>query len=277
MEKNLEEVVKENKELANEYFQYIKLSVKEKRYFEDSLEWYFFRYISPICDRTLLIFGGIISVIVLYLLIVMISGAFPLVVSEPIFINSKDQSIYFSKLVKLKPKKNELNFDPEIKNVDEAVLKYLLSSYISDREGYNFSKAEIEDVNNKFIKIRNNSSSEEYRMFQLSMSKDNPKSPIHDFGKEISKEIDIISVKFIRKKSTTFAEKAMEYVFNNIPTEAEIRFSSITKSSDEYGELKNIKENFVAKVKYEFEGISKDEKSTYIKFLVNKYQLFRVK
>lgn len=277
MEQRLEELRKENNEEAAEYFQFIKSSVNDGSYFKDALNWYFFRYLTPICDRTLLIFGAIIAAVVFYFLLQMIQGAFPLVERIPVFVSAKDQASTFPSIVPLKPKKGTLNYDPAIATVDEAIAKYLLGIYVDDRESYDFSKAEIEDVNRKFARVRNVSSATEYKAFQLTMSKDNPASPIHSFGQNVQRVITIDSVRLIKKEPQDFASKARNFLSNKIPTEAEVRFTAVTRPVvSEESEMKSQKEQYVAKINFEFEGAKKDEKGV-LKFSVNSYKLFKVK
>jgi type IV secretory pathway component VirB8 len=278
MEQKLEEVKKQDHQHVNDYFEFIKESVKDKSYFKDGLNWYFFRYVSPICDRAMLFFGGIISVVVCYFLFQMIQSAFPLIVSEPLFLKAHNQSLYYPKLVRLKPNHNMPNYDANIKTVDEAVLKYLLIIYVQDRENYDFSKAEIEDVNKKFNRIKNNSSIEEYKNYQLIMSKDNPNSPINNFGLNVVKKVVIESFRFIREEPKDFTIMAREYLANKIPTKAELRFLATTKSTSTYGEVQEEKERYLARVDFKFYGIEKDSKdSNSLKFSVNSYKLFKVK
>jgi len=279
MHKKLEEVYKEDNETAKEHLEHIKETVADKSYFKDALDWYFFRYVTAICDRTVLIFGGIIAAVVFYFLIQMIQSAFPLVVKEPIFIRATNQSLYFPNLVHLKPKPEEPGYDPNIKTVDQAVAKYLVGSYVSDREEYDFSKAEIEDVNVKFNRIKNLSSEMEYRKFQLFMSKDNPESPINNFGQPVRRTIEVKSINFISKEPKDFASRALVYLTGKIPSEAEVRLVATVTTINENEEMKVEKQPYLVKLSFTFNGVSRPEKDSLniIKFVVNSYQLFKVK
>lgn len=279
MEQKIEEVKNEDSDQAKEYLDFIKSSVADGSYFKDAINWYYFRYVTPICDRTMLIFGAILAAVVLYFLITMIQGAFPLVVKEPVFIRSKDQSLYFPELVGLKPKVGIQNYDPAIKTVDEAVAKYLVITYVKDRENYDFSKARIEDVNSKFNRIRNISSSDEYRNFQLVMSKDNPNSPIHDFGRDVVKTVKIESVKFAQKEAKNLLQRAHDFLINKVPNQAEIRFTATTRSVSSMGEISEDKQRYLAQITFDFDGVNKDEKNNggVLRFMVNDYKLFKVR
>lgn len=262
----------EESEYSPEYFEFIKSSVQDKTYFKDAMTWYFFRYVNPFCERTVLVFAAILALVVLFFLSQMIQSAFPLVEKIPIIIPSGDQSRYFPNLVPLKSKK-----DTEVQTVDEAVLKYLLSVYINDREGFDYSKSEVMDLNNKFNRLKNTSSDNEYRQFQFFMSKDNPTSPIHQFGKDVVKKIKIESVKFPRVEPKDFAEKAREFLNPKIPTEVEIRFSTQTIEHDIDGLLVgDLKEKFVVKIKFAFSGIVKEKNKAPLDFMVNEYKLYKV-
>jgi type IV secretory pathway component VirB8 len=278
MKHRLSELAQENNEDAKEYFEFIKSSTRDGSYFKDALDWYLFRYVSPICDRTILLFGAIVAAVVLYFLIQLVEGAFPLLVEEPIFIRSYDQTKYFPNLVALKPKKGKEGYDPEVQTVDEAYAKYLLSHYVTSREGYDFSKAEIEDVNKKFNHMRNLSSASEYRNFQAIMSKDNPNSPIRNFGMNVNKTIQIDSVKFYRKEAKDLATKARLYLSNDIPTRADIRFTATIKTFDANNEnVSTQKERYLAKINFTFDGVNKDVKNGPVNFAVNTYTLYKVK
>jgi type IV secretory pathway component VirB8 len=277
MEKRLTELAKENSEEAKEYFQFIKSATRDRSYFNDALDWYLFRYIAPICDRTLLIFGAMIAAVVLYFLIQLVEGAFPLVVQDPIFIRAGDQSREFPSLIQLKPKSGKIGYDPEIRTADESFAKYLLSYYVKNREGYDFSKAEIEEVNKKFNRIRNLSSASEYRNFQTVMNKDNPNSPIRNFGLDIAKTIEIDSVKFSRNDPKDFTTKAREYLSSKIPTAVEIRFTATTKTKNSEEEIKAEKERFLAKINFTFAGIDKDVTNGTVNFAINSYVLYKIK
>lgn len=277
MEKRLSELAQEKNEEAKIYFDFIKASTRNGVYFKDALNWYLFRYVSPICDRTMLIFGAAVAAFVLYFLIQLVQNTFPLVVHTPLFIKSYDQSKYFPQLVALKPRKGQDGYDPDIKTVDEAYAKYLLSYYVKDREGYDFSNAEIDEVNKKFNHMRNLSSANEYRNFQAIMSKDNPNSPIRNFGLNITKTVEIDSVKFSREEPKDLAAKARQYLSNKIPTEAEVRFAITTKVTNDDDTSTSTKERYLAKITFSFDGVNKDSKTGTLNFSVNGYTLFKVK
>jgi type IV secretory pathway component VirB8 len=198
-------------------------------------------------------------------------------VSDPIFIEAGNQAEEFPNLIALKPKKGQPGFDPEIKTVDEAYAKYLISYYIKDREGFDFRSASIEEVNRKINHIRNLSSASEFRNFQNFIDKDNPKSPIRNFGINISKTIEIDSIKFARPNPKDLASMAKVYLSNIIPSEAEVRFTAIIRDGSLGDEIKTSKERYLVKINFTFDGISKDRSNGVINFAVTNYSLYKVK
>jgi type IV secretory pathway component VirB8 len=208
---------------------------------------------------------------VLFYLGEMIQNTFPLQEEFPVVISAKDQSLYYPHLVAIRDKK-----DKEADTVDEAVAKYLVSIYIKDREEYDYSKSDIYEVNKKFTRLRNTSSSSEYRKFQLFMSKDNPASPIYQFGKNVTRKIKIAYVDFKKENAEDFVTQAKSFLHFKLPTEARVRFTAITTRA-KGDDMIETKEDFVVEVGFEFDGASKDENNRKLNFMVNRYKLYKVK
>ena len=257
----------------------MKASIKDGSYFKDAYDWYFFQYLSPICDRTLLVFSGTISAIVIFLLAQMIEQSFPLVEEFPIFYKSKDQAVYIPKLGALKTyyATSDQQDKKEIGRVDEYVARYLLATYVKGREEYDYSKASIAAVNDKFKRIKATSAASEYTKFQTLMSRNNPQSPLKYFGKNIDRKVQIESVKFIRKEPEGFASIAKDFMISDIPTQAEVRFRTTLTNRDAIDESKKyFRQRFLAKINFSFKGIGKNQTGP-VDFVVNKYDLYRVK
>ena len=286
MEKKLEALAKEDKKAVDEYFNFIKQEVSEGKFFKDAVQWYIFRYVSPISDRTFLFLGALLSFIICYIVFNIVMMSFPLVIRDPIIIKAKDQAKYIPKLIPLKPKSSMDSYDPDIRNIDEAVAKYLIKSYVKDREEFDFSKALIEDVNIKFSRIKNSSSSAEFRNFQNFYSEDNLQSPIQNFGKNIFKTIEIYDFRYLRDKPGNYREQFLEYFSIQIPKKAEVRFNAKIHYVDENGEKKFVTEKFLSRVNFTLKPVTKIKESEdkkinpedkKLKFSIESYQLFRIK
>jgi type IV secretory pathway component VirB8 len=264
-------------EVRHEYNEFIKKNVLSGQYFKDGHDWYIFRYVTPICDRAILFIAILILFIVIYTVKIMGDSLFPLVVSQPIFISPKDSTIYQTKIVKLKPRKGEKDFDYEVQTFDESILKYLISNYIINREGFDFKDAKIEDVNKKFSFIKSNSTFREYKNFQSIMSKDNKNSPIHNFGKNVDKSVTIDFIKFKRKEGKNVFEKALFFIANSIPLDAEIEFTTLIKSTNDLGDTKKKYEKYLVRIKYDYQPIFKNDNQSTIGFTVTQYTLYKVR
>lgn len=267
----------EDFEVKAKYNEFIKENITSGQFFKDGRDWYIFRYVNPICDRTSLIIGAIILLITIYLIKNIIDSMFPLVISQPIFVSPRDPTIYQTKIVKLKPKKGEADFDQEVQTVDEAIIKYLLLVYIKDRESFDFSKGETDVVNKKFNRVKTNSTFREYKNFQSIMSKENKDSPIHNFGKNIVKKIFFKSISFKRKEGRNMFEKALFYIANSAPLEAEVTFLAEVKSIDDLGQIEKKYQTYLAKIKYDYTPVYKNDKQPSVAFNVNQYILYKVK
>ena len=264
-------------EARREYNEFIKKNVLSGQFFQDGHDWYIFRYITPICDRALLFVALSILLIVIYTVKIMGDSLFPLVVSQPIFTTPKDPTIYQTKIVKLKPKKGEKNFDQEVQTFDESILKYLISNYVINRESFDFRDAEIEEVNKKFSYIKSNSTFREYKNFQSIMSKDNKNSPIHNFGKNVTKTVNIDFIRFKRKEGKNVFEKALFFIANSVPLDVEIEFTTTVKSTNDLNETKKKYEKYLVKIKYDYQPIFKNDKQSTIGFTVTQYILYKVR
>ncbi len=267
----------DNFEIKMKYNEFVKENITNGQYFKDGRDWYFFRYVNPICDRMTLIIGMTILLFTIYSINNIINAIFPLVISQPIFVSPKDPTIYQTKIVKLKPRKGENGFDPEIQTVDESIIKYLISVYIKDRESFDFRKGETEVVNKKFNRIKTNSTFREYKNFQLIMSKENKDSPMHNFGKNVVKKVFFESISFKRKEGKNALEKALFFIANSVPLEADVRFYTEVIKIDDLGQIEKKYQKYLAKIKYDYTPVYKSDKQPSVAFNINKYTLYKVK
>ncbi len=271
MEKKPQDLSQEEQEQMAEYQNFVKESAMDGSYFKDALDWYLLRYVSPLCDRTVMIFISIIGALSLFLLVQIIDELFPLVEKVPIVIRSKDQAVYTPFV---KPLKNAQ--DKSI-GVDDAIAQYLLAVYVKDREGYDFRKSEVEDINRKFNRIRNTSSFNEYKNFQLFMSKDNVESPLNQFGRNNFRTVEVENVSFIKDAKQDYYLTLKNFFATKLPSEAEVRFVTITRSFDDDNNEKVERTKYLAKIKFGFSGADRKAKTGFMNFTVNSYKLYKVK
>ncbi|HLD77062.1 MAG TPA: VirB8/TrbF family protein [Rickettsiales bacterium] len=272
MEQQIKKIQEKDKQLPSEYFEFVKDSVENGAYFKDALNWYFLRYVNPLCDRTLMGFAAIISCIALYFLTQIISGIFPLIEEVPIVIRDHDSSTLRPMIIELKAQ--EIN--KEI-SADELVAKYLVTTYVKNRESYDYRNSDVSAVNNKFNYIKNNSSYGEYKNFQLFMSRENTTSPLNNFGRNIYSTVEISSIIFTKRQEKDYYNKLKSIFAQKIPSEAEIRFTNITHTFDADGTKKEQREDYLARIKFKFAGLDRNAKSGMLNFIINEYNLYKVK
>ncbi len=262
---------KEQGQITEEYAKIIKESVESGDFFKESIKWYIFQYIRPTVDRNNMFLFFLIGAFTVYMLYIMIENTFPLVEKFPVVIKEKDASLYNPIIHKLKVDSDKVKY-----TADEMILNTLITKYIENREGFDFSDADASKVNQKYNQIKNSSSFLEYKNFQQLMEKSNPNSPIKFFGKKVKKLIDIKSIKLI--KGVVKGNFIARYFSISIPTQAQVRFSAILESPDEDGKIKRVSKNYLAKISFDYEEIDRDNKKVgEIGFIVKKYELFDVK
>jgi len=260
-----------------EYHSYIKENIDTGNYFKEALNWYHLKYTSQITERAYFIIAIILLLWIALVVKTMSDSLFPLVVQQPIFIPAKNNADWVPKIVKLKPRKGEPNFDPRVENFDDSIIKYLLKSYVMDRESFNFKEGNVEEINKKFNRIKNTSNFREFKNFQKYMSKDNPNSPIKLFSKNAIRNIAIDEIKFYRKQPKNFAEKILIFIANSIPLEADVFFTANITTFDDIGLPVVVTEKFMAKIKYEYQPFFKTNTQANINFSVSQYVLYKVK
>lgn len=249
-----------------EYNKFIKASVTDGTYFRDAREWYMARYVEPVCHRTVLFFINIIFGFVTYMLVITIVGALPMREERAIVVKSKDQSRYFSNIV---PLRNSV----DLKSVDEAVLKYLLTEYVKKREGFDFRNTTIEDLNNQLNYVKNNSSIQEYKDFQNFLNRDNPNSPLIYFGRDFQRIINVDSVEFAQREITNLTEQAKFLIARDVPVSANVRYTMVTKVNA----VTSSSQKFLVTIDFRFSGINPKNNDRKLDFLVNSYKIFQIK
>ncbi len=270
-------LISKDQEVEAEYSKFIQENIQNNKYFEDAKDWYFFRYVSPICDRTYLFIAIAILFSLMFVIYKINLAIFPLRIVQPIYIQAKnDIGPYDVNLVKLKPKKGEANYDRNVENFDDSIIKFLLVKYIKDREEFDFRKGDVTDLNLKYSLIKNNSSFLEYKNFQKIMSKENRSGPIQYFGKNYFKTVVINNIRFYRKEPANIAQKLLYFIISPIPYQADIRFQGILHYIDDYGNNISTIENFIAKINYEYQAIYKNDFQPNLNFMVNKYTLYKI-
>ncbi len=253
---------KKKRDPKKEYRDFIRYSVESGDFYKDAFEWYIFRYISPVCDRTWLFFTTIASVVITYILAIMVINSFPIKEKIPIIVQAKDTVLYYPIITPLRDSK-------DLKTVEESVIKYLLINYIKEREEYNFAKITTNDLNQRFNIIKNNSTPGEFRRFKSFVSLNNKNSPIKDFGKNVARKVAIESFSFKREINEDFISKAKNFVYTELPSQANISFRLTELKGD-----KQTVRNYLARISFKFLRIDNQNLDDHITFKVSDYKLF---
>ena len=264
-----------------EYQKFIKESVANRSYFNDSVDWYLFRYVKPVSDRSMLFCIILIIGFIFYLIKSMLDVAYPaghnrlklpIVISQPLFIDFIDQGKYQPNLLPLK--KTNIN-----KNLttDQIIINHFLSFFVKNFEEFDYSSANLALVNEKTDLVRNMSSYQVYTQFQKMMEKSTPNSPMLYFGKNYSRTININNIEFLYPQKKSGLKENIDHLLKKIiiqvkpevPDSAIISFSDTVKTIDEFKRIKTINNNYRYWIKFKYSPISKYDKN--FNFTILKY------
>jgi type IV secretory pathway component VirB8 len=238
------------KELEQEENELIQQSVENEEYFQEAIEWYSISYILPYSQRAFFTLLFILSLFVTYLFSMVIYSALPLKERLSIVVEAKDTALYTPKLVPLVNKN-------EAKSTEEAVLRFLIINYLKEWEEHNYKRANINSVNIKLDKIKNNSSTEVFEQFKSFMSRTNYNSPIHFFGKNVERTVDINAFAFVQTRKLTIFDKMRGFLaMYSLPTKAYVDYTINTILPDQ-----SIEEKKRAELSFKFSGVNFDKKT----------------
>jgi type IV secretory pathway component VirB8 len=157
---------------------------------------------------------------------------------------------------------------------DDTRLRNLLTKYLEKRENYDFRKINLTKLNNRLSYIKNNSSDREYKNFQGFLSKDNPESPIVYYGKDFQRVVNVESVSFKRNQQDNLLDKAIDFIPNKIPSEADIRYTITNKVNSKNTETKR----YLTRINFKFSGIdAKNKAKSKLSFTVISYKTYKIK
>ncbi len=264
-----------------DYQKFIKETVANGSYFRDSLDWYLFRYVKPVSDRSMLFFIVLIIGFIFYLIKSMLDVAYPaghnrlklpIVISQPLFVNFIDKGKYQPNLLALK----KINTDKKL-TTDQIIITHFLSFFVKNFEEFDYSSANLLLVNQKTDLIRNMSSYQVYTQFQKMMEKSTPNSPMLYFGQNYQKTINIANIEFLYPETKTGFKENIDNLLNKIiiqvkpqvPDSAIVSFSETIKTVDEFKKTKIINNNYRYWVKFKYNPITKYDKN--FNFTILKY------
>ncbi len=241
----------EKQNINSEKEEFIKKSIEDGSYFKDAVEWFGSRYIEPITEKTFLVFLSIIGVVITYTIITMISNLLPLTEKVAIVLKEKDSTKYLPIITPLR--------DDEKLTTNEAVLKYLVIHYLKDREEHYYPKGNLTKYTDKFERIKNTSSNEAFVDFKQFMSKSNKDSPIHYFGQDVERKVEITSFSFIRNKQGFFTKTGEFFAEEKFPKKAVIKYKVKLITP-----FKTTESSETTEISFNFGGIKRNSKKEYL-------------
>ncbi|MBO4956936.1 MAG: hypothetical protein J6C50_03790 [Rickettsiales bacterium] len=198
------------------YSEVVATIVEEKTYFKDALDWYCLKYLNVIAERTYFILLSFMSFLILIFLYFTIKNILPLKESFPILVKRDNVVDYYTEISPIKPAGLKYNSN-------EAILRFLIINYTRELFTHNYKSGKIEDLNIKLTKIKNYSTNELFQRFRNDFNQISGNM----FNKNVSQNVVIKSFKFIKNEKKDFKDKIKNYVFTNMPTEAEIEYTTI--------------------------------------------------
>ncbi|RYE05780.1 MAG: virB8 family protein [Rickettsiaceae bacterium] len=168
--------------------------IKSGKYFKDAREWYSFKYLHPLSQRSFLL------LICLIYLLLLLGAAYSLNNILPLI----NQVRYSLSTVSYQSSANIIKADSLGNNALASIADVLVRDYIKVRESYNY-----DDLRKQFTYIQNSSTRIVFRKFSSYMNMDNPDSPVTRYQKYIKKSVNILSVHYP-------SDRTAEITFNSI-------------------------------------------------------------
>lgn len=254
------------KEVEIDYLQEQKIAaekIEDKTYFKDALNWYFVKYLSPISERSILIGLCLISLFSGLIIYLIINAMFPLVENVPVILQERDSSKYAPIVRELNAKKDRLD------NINEAVARHLVNEYVRERESFDYSEGNIEAYNKKLLIMQNNSSASILKDFKEINDINSKSSPLKYFGRNVTRDIEIIGFEYVRKKDGGLLNKIKNsFLFKKASNEAIVTMKLVTKTLG-----KTIVKVQRVRVSFYFNGIEKkDGEFSSVKFFITEYK-----
>ncbi|MDR3078888.1 MAG: hypothetical protein LBU15_02515 [Rickettsiales bacterium] len=192
--------------------------VEEGLYFRDALGWYHLKYTSIISERTFFIIMSIMSVIVVTMLGLTITNILPLKESFPVLVTQPDSARYYTTIKSMKPKGLAYSSN-------EAILRLLLIRYVREMFSHDYRTGKIEDINGKFLRVKNYSTEEVLQRFRNDFNGITAQL----FNKNITQTVYIRTFKFKEKESRSSGRFSLNslkklIITRKIPTEAELDY-----------------------------------------------------
>lgn len=205
-------MVKKKQEKIN-YSNIVTTIVDDELYFKDAIDWYCLRYLNVTTERTFFILLSFMSLVIVLFLYSTIKSILPLKEKFPVLVRQKDAINYYTTIKPIKPS----NIDY---TSNEAILRFLLLTYVRNLFNHDYKSGNIEDLNVKLTKIKNYSTDDLFQRYKNDFNQISNNM----FNKKVDQHVFIKTFKFIKKQETDKKKQILNYLFTKIPTEAEVTY-----------------------------------------------------
>lgn len=171
--------------------------VEDGTYFIAARKWYSELFHTPIAQRSYYIFVILLSLINVYFAVLSFTGVFPISVRVPFVTYSNDVTQDIPRIKRIS------SFKSEDKNL--AVMKFLVRSYVINRESYDLSLFEL-----RYRNIWSQSSKEAFEEYKKQIDASNPYSFYRMYTNRARRSIDIQSVNIEHGKDALIAHVVFE-------------------------------------------------------------------
>ncbi|PCJ29600.1 MAG: virB8 family protein [Rickettsiales bacterium] len=190
-------------------------SIESGDYFQDSRNWYKYKYIYPFAQRSLVLILSAIIFVIFFGVVLDLYALLPIVSQVNYSIATDYSQNSNAKIIHA----NRVPNSPLI-----SIADIMLRNYVKNREHYSYS-----GLKKQFIFVKNNSTRIVFRRFYNSMNIDNPLSPVMRYQKTIQRQAMIISTHhpFAGKsivKFATIAQSPSRAHIENIVWQATISY-----------------------------------------------------
>lgn len=219
-------------------------NIQSGQYYKDARDWYSFRYLAPITERSLLFVIMLVSIFSGVIAVITSNSMFPTTTEVPVVVKVDDSLEHYTAIHRLNEKSSD-NVDPY-----NAVAQYLVEHYVRIRESYDYTQFEPQ-----YLRMRGASSKKVFREFQQEMSLENPNSRTVRLGRHSTRTVQVVKFQFAED--------------NELMHKAWVTFETQTMG----GNQDAIKEMWAAEISFTMTDVATARSSKKMEFRVTNYKV----
>ncbi|NBX03720.1 MAG: hypothetical protein EBR02_06645 [Alphaproteobacteria bacterium] len=222
--------------------------VRSDEYFREARVMYDVAIHDPMAERYFYVLITCISMVIFLLVIYAANSLYPLKTPVPFIYKSRDIVEDFPRIKPLRAFEGE--------DAKDAVMRFLVSNYVLQREEYN-----IATIDRNIASIKSQTAKEAYEEFERFLDTRNSESPIKVYQRISTRSIEVLSV-----RSLVDAKTEVEVIF-----EATVNTTVNTKTETK-------KSRWLVNISFSYSGLALDDKGKpkSISFIVTKYRSKRL-